>query len=152
MFLDENTFKTVIVSTPLISIDLVVKNTKGEYLLGLRNNRPAQGYWFVLGGRIQKDENINCAFLRLTEEELGIATHRSEGEFLGPYEHFYQDYVFGTEHSTHYVVLAYELVIDVALCDLPNRQHSQYKWFSRDELLLSDVVHIHSKWYVSPVK
>jgi colanic acid biosynthesis protein WcaH len=47
MFLDDTTFKAVIASTPLISIDLVVKNTKGEYLLGFRNNRPAQGFWFV---------------------------------------------------------------------------------------------------------
>jgi colanic acid biosynthesis protein WcaH len=39
MFLDDTTFKTVIASTPLISIDLVIKNTKGEYLLGYRNNR-----------------------------------------------------------------------------------------------------------------
>jgi colanic acid biosynthesis protein WcaH len=52
LFLDDTTFKTVIASTPLISIDLVVKNTKGEYLLGYRNNRPAQGFWFVPGGRI----------------------------------------------------------------------------------------------------
>lgn len=44
MFLDEDTFKTIITSTPLISIDLVIKNTGGEYLLGLRNNRPAQEY------------------------------------------------------------------------------------------------------------
>jgi hypothetical protein len=29
MFLDDTTFKAVIASTPLISIDLVVKNAKG---------------------------------------------------------------------------------------------------------------------------
>jgi colanic acid biosynthesis protein WcaH len=40
MFLSENTFETVIASTPLISIDLVVKNSQGQYLLGYRNNKP----------------------------------------------------------------------------------------------------------------
>lgn len=53
-WLDATTFETVIVYTPLVSIDLLVKNRKGEYLFGLRKNRPAQGYWFVPGGRLQK--------------------------------------------------------------------------------------------------
>lgn len=57
-WLDATTFETVVASTPLISIDLLVKNKKGEYLLGLRNNRPAQGYWFVPGGRIQKTKHL----------------------------------------------------------------------------------------------
>ena len=86
MFLDETTFKTVIASTPLISIDLVVKNTKGEYLLGYRNNRPAQGFWFVPGGRILKDETMDDAFIRLCKDELGVALMRQQAFFLGPFE------------------------------------------------------------------
>ncbi|MBF4436458.1 NUDIX domain-containing protein, partial [Vibrio anguillarum] len=66
-----NTFKTIIENTPLVSIDLVVYNQKNEALLGKRNNRPAQGYWFVPGGRILKDESIAVAFRRLTLNELG---------------------------------------------------------------------------------
>ena len=53
-FLSESTFQTIIGATPLVSIDLIVKNAKGEVLLGYRTNRPAQGYWFVPGGRVQK--------------------------------------------------------------------------------------------------
>jgi len=51
MFLSQEDFATVVRSTPLISIDLVVENERGEFLLGQRTNRPAQGYWFVPGGR-----------------------------------------------------------------------------------------------------
>ena len=148
MFLDENTFKTVIASTPLVSIDLVVKNPDGDYLLGYRNNRPAQGFWFVPGGRILKGESMDAAFLRLTKNELGLALPRQSAVFLGPYEHFYDDYVFGTEHSTHYVVLGYEITVDLILDDLPKEQHNQYTWFTREELLACAYVHKHSKWYV----
>lgn len=42
--LDRETFKTIVDKTPLISIDLVVKNTAGKVLLGQRLNRPAQGF------------------------------------------------------------------------------------------------------------
>jgi colanic acid biosynthesis protein WcaH len=148
MFLPEDTFKTVIASTPLVSIDLVVKNNAGQYLLGYRNNKPAQGYWFIPGGRILKDERKNDAFTRLVKAELGIDLVISDAEFDGVYEHFYDDYVFGDEVSTHYVVLAYQLAVDIALDDLPDVQHSQYKWFDKDDMLAANDVHIHSKWYV----
>ncbi|MFT4941842.1 MAG: colanic acid biosynthesis protein WcaH [Paraglaciecola sp.] len=149
MFLDETTFKTVIASTPLISIDLVVKNTKDEYLLGFRNNRPAQGFWFVPGGRVLKDETMDDAFIRLCQDELGISLTRQKASFLGPFEHFYNDYVFGEDITTHYVVLGYALTIDIDLASLPQEQHNQYAWFTANDLLRRENVHTHSKWYVA---
>jgi colanic acid biosynthesis protein WcaH len=50
MFLEKDLFSTVIKSTPLVSIDLVVKNNRGQTLLGQRLNKPAKGFWFVPGG------------------------------------------------------------------------------------------------------
>jgi colanic acid biosynthesis protein WcaH len=72
MFLDDTTFKTVSASTPLISIDLVVKNTQCEYLLGYRNNRLAQRSWFFPGGQVLKDETMDDAFILLCMDELGV--------------------------------------------------------------------------------
>ncbi len=147
MFLDNNTFETVIDSTPLISIDLVVKNQQGQALLGFRTNRPAQNYWFVPGGRIQKNESMNKAFTRLCQNELGIARSMKQATFLGSYEHFYDDSVFGEHISTHYVVLGYEIAVDESQLSLPTEQHSQYQWFDVKMLLTQDDVHQHSKWY-----
>lgn len=114
MWLSNELFRSVVDSTPLISIDLVVLNSKGECLLGQRLNRPAQGNWFVPGGRILKNETLDAAFIRLTLEELGKASARSDARLLGVYEHFYADSVFaapGHGPNTHYVVLAYQLVM-----------------------------------------
>lgn len=148
MFLSESTFKTIISSTPLISIDLVIKNSKSQFLLGYRNNKPAQGYWFVLGGRILKDESIEQAFNRLMINEVGVQANLSASNFKGVFEHFYDDNVFGNDITTHYVVLAYELNLDLNLDDLPKQQHCDYKWFSESEFLASADVHQHSKWYL----
>lgn len=148
MFLEKETFTTVIASTPLVSIDLLVKNSQGQYLLGYRNNRPAQGFWFVPGGRILKDESMNLAFKRLCKVELGIEVNRESARFLGPYEHFYNDFVFGDEVSTHYVVLGYEIELDIDISDLPQDQHNQYRWFTKAEMLSQKEVHKHSRWYV----
>ena len=70
MFLRQEDFATVVRSTPLVSLDFIVENSRGEFLLGKRTNRPAQGYWFVPGGRVQKDETLEAAFERLTMAEL----------------------------------------------------------------------------------
>ncbi|HAH56817.1 MAG TPA: GDP-mannose mannosyl hydrolase, partial [Bacteroidales bacterium] len=80
------------------------KNKKGEYLLGLRKNQPAQGYWFVPGGRVQKNETLDIAFQRLVQEELGVKLERSQAQFNGLFEHFYKESIFGEYVSTHYVV------------------------------------------------
>lgn len=47
MFLPDEEFKKIIQGSPLISIDLLVRNEYNEYLLGKRLNEPAKNYWFV---------------------------------------------------------------------------------------------------------
>lgn len=148
MFLDKETFSTVIESTPLVSIDLVIKNKIGQALLGQRLNRPAKGSWFVPGGRVLKDESLAAAFKRLTTEELGQAFSIKQTQLLGPFDHFYNDNVFGDTFSTHYVAIAYVLTLDTELERLPlNVQHGSYQWFNIDDLLQSDNVHQHTKNY-----
>ncbi|HAS6104891.1 TPA: GDP-mannose mannosyl hydrolase [Vibrio vulnificus] len=147
--LDEETFKTVVASTPLVSMDLVISNLHGQVLLGLRTNRPAQGFWFVPGGRIGKDETFEQAFLRLTQVELGRPVPLVEATFLGPYQHLYSDNFSGTGFTTHYVVLGYQLTLDLDLHLLPAEQHQHYQWWDIQDLLTSEQVHRNTKAYFS---
>ncbi len=148
MYLDKTTFSTVIKSTPLVSIDLVILNENNQALLGQRLNRPAKGYWFVPGGRIQKEERLDVAFKRLTKEELGREFSIEQAELLGPFTHLYDDYVFGDEFGTHYVALGYVLKVSTEQLNLPlAQQHGAYQWFDVEALKQNDLVHIHTKWY-----
>ena len=149
MYLDKETFSTVIENTPLVSIDLVVKNKKGQVLLGQRLNRPAKEFWFVPGGRILKNESLAKAFKRLTFNELGSELSITDAKILGLYDHFYDDNVFTTTFSTHYVAIAYVIELnDILLESLPiNVQHGGYKWFIIDSLLQDELVHINTKNY-----
>ncbi len=52
--MDSTVFLKVIDAAPLVTIDLIIRNPKSDVLLGKRLNRPAQGFWFVPGGRIRK--------------------------------------------------------------------------------------------------
>lgn len=148
MWLPNDTFKTIIANTPLISIDFIVRNKHSEVLLGRRTNAPAQGVWFVPGGRIQKDERLDDAFKRLLHVEMNVSGLANEhARFLGVYEHFYPDNTFDGSTSTHYIVLGYEIYIDVI--EPPLAQHALFKWWSEESLLESDLVHQYTKDYFS---
>lgn len=155
MWLTPKAFRTVIDATPLVSIDLVVRNLAGEVLLGERLNRPAQGYWFVPGGRILKNESLDDAFRRLTLAELGNLYERQTAQLLGVYEHFYRDSVFagaGTGPDTHYVVLGYELVLGAQSLTLPREQHGRYRWWKPDEMRASEQVHANTRAYLAALR
>ena len=141
--LDDQTFKTVINSTPLISIDLLVKKDN-KILLGKRINKPAQGYLFSIGGRVYKNETINSAMMRIAKDELNIELKLTPS-FIGVFEHFYDDSIY-QDISTHYVNLAYEIEIE-EIFNLPTEQHNEYKWLTIDELLKSKQVHKYVKDY-----
>ena len=143
--LDDQIFKTVVDSAPLISIDILIKKGN-KILLGKRINKPAQGYFFSIGGRINKNESIDNAMARVALNELNIEL-KSKPEFIGVFEHFYDDSIYENV-STHYVNIAYEYEMEETL-DLPTEQHSEYQWFTVDELLNSDKVHKYTKDYFS---
>jgi colanic acid biosynthesis protein WcaH len=146
MWLPDQVFKTVIQSTPLISIDLVVRNEKNEVLLGKRLNAPAKDYWFVPGGRIQKDETLDDAFTRLIKEELGteVVVKRSEANFFGVYEHFYEENVFDHTATTHYIVLSYEITTySNELDKISFNQHIKYVWWNELDNKSSKNTHIY---------
>ena len=145
--LNRHTFQTIIQNTPLVSIDLIIKNAQDQVLLGKRNNRPAQGYWFVPGGRIRKNETLDQAFKRLTCAELGREFLLGEACFLGVFEHLYQDSFFDNETSTHYIVLGYQLIVEFNLDMLPLDQHHKYQWFVINSLLNDANVHENTKAY-----
>ena len=144
--ISNDTFKLVVENTPLISIDFIIENSDSNYLLGKRINKPAFGFWFTLGGRIFKDEPISEAIKRLSKKEFNLEVTQEMLKFHGVYEHFYEDSFLDDSTSTHYVVLAYHLKID-SEPSLPVDGHSEYRYFSKDELLEHSDVHQYVKNY-----
>jgi colanic acid biosynthesis protein WcaH len=146
--LSREEFAQVVRLTPLVSIDLVVRDGARRMLLGLRENRPAQGCWFVPGGRIGKNEHIEQAFRRICALELGREFPLSAARPLGVFEHLYEDNFAGLPgFGTHYVVLAYGIDIDADTLDLPTLQHSRYTWLSDEAIGAHPGVHPHVRAY-----
>ena len=143
----------MIARAPLVAVDLVLVRDGKEVLLGLRRNRPAQGFWFVPGGRIRKNEKMADALLRVAGDELGLADALRNGalrpRLIGGFEHFYPDCFAGDcAVSTHYVVLGHRLDVPAGF-DLPlvDDQHAAFRWWPIDEALGAAEVHRFTKDY-----
>jgi colanic acid biosynthesis protein WcaH len=150
-FLRHDELDSVIRLAPLVAIDLIIRNANNEVLLGLRQNEPAKGCYFVPGGMILKNERLAQAFARLIRNETGEAGSLDEARLIGVFEHFYDSNRSGRAgYGTHYVVLAYEWRWPSAAAPHPDDQHSELRWWPLAELLASDRVHDNAKAYFRP--
>tara|TARA_Y100001968_G_scaffold320313_1_gene353085 strand:- start:636 stop:1109 length:474 start_codon:yes stop_codon:yes gene_type:complete len=155
MFLTNADFEMVVRKTPMIAIDLCIINDK-SILLGKRLNPPAKNYYFVPGGRIRKSESINLALKRIMYEETGREIKKEANlDFMGIYEHFYEDNFKGNnDFDSHYVVIAYKLDLQ-SLSDInsnfTNKQHSEYLWFDMTKTT-NLVIHENTKVYIKKIK
>ena len=57
---------------PILCVDIVVQNRRGEYLLVKRANQPKKGQWWPMGGRVLKGETLEQAAIRKTREESAL--------------------------------------------------------------------------------
>lgn len=144
--MDREQLFRVIGLTPLVSVDLVVRNDKEEVLLGYRTNRPAKDCWFVPGGRINKNERLQNALKRISLAELGLALEK--GDLIGAFDHIYDDNFRGVEGvGTHYVVVAVACRLPRGASIAADAQHSEMRWWPVDELLAHPQVHPNTKLY-----
>jgi len=138
----------IIKATPLVSIDLIIRNPSEKVLLGKRVNRPAKDYWFVPGGRIIKNETIGHALKRISKTEVGLDLSTEARRLLGAYDHIYEDNFLNRNGiNTHYVVLAFAIQLQKEIQVKPDGQHSFMKWWEIDKLLEDPTVHQNTKVY-----
>lgn len=149
-------FQHVVKNTPLFAIDLVLLSPDNKVLLGKRCNAPAQGYWFVPGGRVYKNETLSNAFLRIFESELGsefVAEYNYQNtHLLGIFEHFYPDSALSSVISTHYITAAQLVLLSSRIKPNRNIQHSDTRWLTIEELENDDSVHPYSRIFLTELK
>jgi colanic acid biosynthesis protein WcaH len=148
-------FAAACAALPLVSVDIyATKLIANEHclLLGLRKNRPAQGWWFTPGGRVRKGETVPQALARVALEELGCSLKHAQAPLLlGVWDHIYSDSAFNPNAGTHYVNLAYTLALpDLDESLLPSKmssgaQHSQWRWQPLQKVAVAKDVHSYVK-------
>jgi colanic acid biosynthesis protein WcaH len=146
--LDDELFAKLIQIAPLVAIDIVVRDSEGKVLLARRRDEPAKNSYFVPGGRIWKNETLRSAFERILKSEIGYDAKLDSARLIGAYDHIYPNNRFGQSgYGTHYVVLAYELVLQGNISIDLDANHASYQWLDEASLMRMPDVHPFVKAY-----
>ena len=148
--LDRETFKVVVASTPLVSIDLCLVHGN-KLLLGLRQNEPLKGQWFTPGGRVVKNERWQDALERIAKVELGLGLNHADCQLMGVWDHLYENGAVSPDISTHYVNLPHVCFFDELPALTMDEQHGQLEWHPLDRVASNDTYHQYMKLYASKV-
>ena len=103
-------YKQIIEVLPILCVDVVITNTKGEYLLIKRANEPRKGQWWVIGGRLLKGETLEEAVVRKVREETSLNVEAAYP--IGYYEAVSQENPFGVAPRLHAVSVVFSTVVD----------------------------------------
>lgn len=71
-YVSEKDFKICKSSFPLSCVDLIILNSKSEFLLVKRSISPYKNKWCLPGGIVHFGEKLDKAIERITKKELGI--------------------------------------------------------------------------------
>jgi len=159
-FLTDRQFADIIKNAPLVSIDLIIRDQDDRVLLQYRRDRPAQGCWFVPGGRIRKYESVEDAITRIGKDEIqktfsDIKIDPNKCRLLNVYKHCYKkdnkytdDASFPDmkDEDTHYVSIAKDYKIrHVGEDRCGEEDNPKLKWWTINELLCSVSVNKYTK-------
>ena len=120
-------YRKVLSSVPIVCVDCVVLNDRGEVLLVKRKNEPLKDEFWVPGGRVHKGERLTNAVHRKMREELGVDVEIIEN--LGFFEEFFEktaENADGGVHSISFVYLVKPKSQDFSLDD----QSAEWAWFA----------------------
>ncbi len=122
-------YKKILEVLPIPCVDMVIEHG-GKFLLCRRKNKPMKGAWWLIGGRVHKNETLKKAVLRKDREETGVTNAKIE-KFLTTEGAFFKNSEFGP--STHSInsVFVVEATPPVSLA--PDSQNFELKWFSKIE-------------------
>jgi colanic acid biosynthesis protein WcaH len=120
-------YKQILEVMPVLCVDVVIRNTAGEYLLVKRVNEPLKGQWWVVGGRVLKNETLEQAVLRKVKQEVGLTVHALEP--IGYYEDRFEKNAIQLDSPLHAVSVVFATVIDDRQVIKMDGQSLEWKFF-----------------------
>jgi len=106
-------YNQIIEVLPILCVDVIIMNRRGEYLVIKRANEPRKGEWWVIGGRLLKGETLEQAVVRKVWEETSLKVETLHP--IGYYEAVSQENPFGLAPRLHAVSVVFSAVVDDGL-------------------------------------
>jgi GDP-mannose mannosyl hydrolase len=128
--LEKELYRNVVQNLIITCIDVFVYDPINRtYLLVKRNQKPAQGMWWIPGGRHCKGESFFEAAIRKCKEELSIAIMPIT--LLNNYSTVFPDSEWDCQtHTINQVVFA---LIQPSSSPATDPNHDTWRWFDIDE-------------------
>ena len=124
-YINPQPYRIIQESVPILCVDLVPINERGEFLLVKRKHNPMKGRWWTVGGRVFKGESITEAVIRKAKEELGVKVKILH--HLGFYEELYERSELNIKGGVHTVTEVF-LVAPVTKNIKLDETSEKYKW------------------------
>lgn len=119
-------YKKILAVMPIPCVDVIVA-CRGKFLLGKRKNKPAQGEWWFVGGRVLKGERLLRAVRRHVRTETGITTMKIE-KLLTAKETIFKNSAQGPASHTINTIFLVSIPKQAAVKPA-NAENSEMRWF-----------------------
>jgi len=128
-FILEDKYAQIMELMPILCVDAVLRNSKGQYLLVKRANEPLKGQWWVIGGRVLKGETLKQAVIRKIKEEAGFIIDSVKP--IGYYEEVAHVNRFGSSTPLHTVSVVFSAIVDESVQIKLDNQSTDWKYSSK---------------------
>ncbi len=126
MRIPETLYASITKVLPVVCVDLVIENSKGNFLLVKRANHPLRGEWWVPGGRLLHSEKAIDGAFRKGIEELGVELISLQ--FSGFFEETFAVDCRGGDIPYHTVSLVYQARLSDSEAISLDRQSTDFTW------------------------
>ena len=126
MEIEEELYKNIIRSIPILCVDLVIPNADDRYLLVKRGEEPLKDEWWTPGGRLHLGEMLEQGIERKLSEELAINNEFS-WSLIGLYQDLFDKSSKG-KHLYHTMSVVINVKISEPLLVSLNETSSDYSW------------------------
>lgn len=128
VFIPDDKYAQIMEALPILCVDVLLHNSKGECLLVKRANEPLKGQWWVIGGRVLKGETLEQAAIRKVKEEAGLIINSVKP--IGYYEEISHTNRFGSLTPLHAVSVVFSAVVDDSQHIKLDSQSTNWKYSS----------------------
>jgi colanic acid biosynthesis protein WcaH len=125
-FIPQAMYQSIASALPILCVDVILQNGKGEYLLVKRVNEPKRGRWWPVGGRVLKGETLPVAATRKVREETGLSTGPLKP--VGYFEYCGLRGPFGISTGYHTVSIVFAGSVGDGRDIVPDNQSSDWKF------------------------
>lgn len=129
-------FKKTVQYFPTFSVNIILLNKKGEFLLVKRKSNPAKGLYYLPGGRILNGETVGECAQRMLTEELSIKgdikhVSREYAEEIWPTKDFKGEFGPYTKETKNVHYLSTTVVVDLKKDEKikVDYQSEEFAWF-----------------------